>query len=305
MGKGLHRFLQKNRNKGIPNVMLYLSIINAVLCLYSYFTQNAVIYATLRFNMSEILRGQVWRCFTWILTYGMSAYSGGGLGLLYLVFYILFHKWLGEVLEAVWGPFRVNIYYFGGVLLTAVAAVIFGLIWKIPVLVDAYYMNISLMLAVATLIPEERIMLFGIFPLKMRWLAILDIALILLSLYTNVRPYSGEALWMVFLIYGTAPVISLVNYVLHFGKDVGRLFPVKRSLHQKKRQIEFKRATRPNPDWAKNYRSKTGEQPYRHKCTVCGRTDRTDPNLEFRYCSRCKGYFCYCVDHINQHTHIE
>ena len=62
---------------------------------------------------------------------------------------------------------------------------------------------------------------------------------------------------------------------------------------------------KPNPNWAKDYRSKSGEQPYRHKCTVCGRTDTTHPDLEFRYCSRCNGYYCYCIDHINDHPHIQ
>ena len=59
-----------------------------------------------------------------------------------------------------------------------------------------------------------------------------------------------------------------------------------------------------NPNWAANYRSKSGEKPYRHKCTVCGRTDTQYPDLEFRYCSRCAGYHCYCIDHINNHVHI-
>ena len=62
---------------------------------------------------------------------------------------------------------------------------------------------------------------------------------------------------------------------------------------------------KPNPNWAKGYQSKTGERPYRHKCTVCGRTDTDYPNLEFRYCSKCNGYYCYCMDHINNHVHIQ
>ena len=61
---------------------------------------------------------------------------------------------------------------------------------------------------------------------------------------------------------------------------------------------------RPNANWAGSYHSKTGEKPYRHKCTVCGRTDMDYPNLEFRYCSKCNGYYCYCIDHINNHFHI-
>ena len=40
---------------------------------------------------------------------------------------------------------------------------------------------------------------------------------------------------------------------------------------------------------------------------AAGKSDRTDtdyPNLEFRYCSKCNGYYCYCIDHINNHVHI-
>ena len=44
---------------------------------------------------------------------------------------------------------------------------------------------------------------------------------------------------------------------------------------------------------------------YLHKCAVCGKTDQTDPQMEFRYCSKCNGYYCYCADHINSHIHIQ
>ena len=50
---------------------------------------------------------------------------------------------------------------------------------------------------------------------------------------------------------------------------------------------------------------KAGAPAYTHKCTVCGRTDVSNPELEFRYCSKCKGYYCYCQDHISNHTHIQ
>ena len=44
-------------------------------------------------------------------------------------------------------------------------------------------------------------------------------------------------------------------------------------------------------------------KPYTRKCEVCGRTDTDFPELEFRYCSRCAGYHCFCIDHINDHRH--
>jgi len=42
-----------------------------------------------------------------------------------------------------------------------------------------------------------------------------------------------------------------------------------------------------------------------HKCSVCGVTDTDNPNMEFRYCSKCNGYYCYCMEHINNHTHVD
>lgn len=300
MGKRFHRFLQKNRDKGIPNLMLYICIANAMLFLYTYFVQDMKPFMALHFDLGRILGGEIWRCVTWILTYAVES----GYGVISIVFYVLFNHWLGNVLESVWGPFRLNVYYFGGALITALVAIILGF-FGLPVQVTAYYLNISLMLAVATLIPEERIMLFGIFPLKMRWLALFDLALIFIGLGMSLAPYSGTQFWVVLIALGTAPLISLVNYILNFGKDVRRLFQTNYSYKQIKRHYEFKKAVRqPRPNLADQFRGKE-QGPYRHKCTVCGRTDTEHPNLEFRYCSRCKGYFCYCIDHINQHTHIE
>ena len=42
----------------------------------------------------------------------------------------------------------------------------------------------------------------------------------------------------------------------------------------------------------------------RHKCAVCGRTEKDDPNLEFRYCSKCAGNMEYCMDHLYTHKHV-
>ena len=55
----------------------------------------------------------------------------------------------------------------------------------------------------------------------------------------------------------------------------------------------------------KLYVARHGQTRWNAENKVCGRTDLSDPDLEFRYCSRCKGYHCYCEDHINNHTHVE
>lgn len=44
-------------------------------------------------------------------------------------------------------------------------------------------------------------------------------------------------------------------------------------------------------------------QPPRHKCVACNRSSASDPTLDFRYCSKCVGTPCYCMDHLNEHEH--
>ena len=98
--------------------------------------------------------------------------------------------------------------------------------------------------------------------------------------------------------------MPLLNYLLFFGSDVKNILPDALRYRQRKNYRTTGTSARPNANWAGSYHSKTGEKPYRHKCTVCGRTDTDYPNLEFRYCSKCNGYYCYCIDHINNHVHI-
>ncbi len=42
----------------------------------------------------------------------------------------------------------------------------------------------------------------------------------------------------------------------------------------------------------------------RHRCHVCGKTNLTNPEMDFRYCSRCAGDQCYCPEHIFNHEHV-
>ena len=50
--------------------------------------------------------------------------------------------------------------------------------------------------------------------------------------------------------------------------------------------------------------NQTYQNGARHKCAVCGRTELDDPNLTFRYCSKCSGNKEYCQDHLFTHKHM-
>ena len=284
-----NRFCFEHRNKGIRNLMLYVVLGSALMYVMSMVDPSNALYYLFCFDRTAILQGQVWR----LITYPFC-FSGGNVLLTVLIFMCYYS--LGQAIENIWGTFRFNIFYFTGILLMDIYCMIFG------GAASATYLNMSLFLAYATLYPDSHFLLFFIIPVKAWIFAVIDLAImaydvIQLTIY-GLFPYS------------LFPLVALLNYFLFFGKDVANIFPISwrvnaRRLFQKKPK-EAKTGTVPFPT-AGSYRATTArpEAPYTHKCTVCGRTDATDPDLEFRYCSRCNGYHCYCSEHISNHIHIE
>ena len=289
--KRLERFILKNRGKGIPNLMLYIAIGNITVYVLTLIDPSRFIWGLLRFSGIDILHGQIWRLFTYVFTYLLDISYTGGIsidvffGLVTLMCYYQF----GKILENYWGRFKLNLYYLTGIVLMDIAALIFD------ATASTFYLNISLFLAVATIAPEARVLLLFFIPVKMKYMAWLYLGFTALSVVTEIMRYGLLSFtWLL-------PILMLGNYFIFFGSDIRNIFPNRRPRPQPPRSSP----QRPNANWANGYQSKTGERPYHHKCTVCGRTDTDYPNLEFRYCSKCNGYYCYCMDHINNHVHIQ
>ena len=282
--RDFERFCYRHQSKGIPNLMLYIAIGTAVMYLFSKIDPSGLLYSFFRFDRDAILHGQVWRLITYIILPSSN-------NILFLAISLYFYFYIGKMIESYWGAFRFNLFYFTGVILTDLGAILLGVNASIGAL------NLSLLLAFATMFPENRVLLMYIIPIKMKYLAWFYFALTIYELIVYPFPYN---LFSVF---------ALLNYFLFFGSDILHILPDFLQPRGGRRQKSFGdfggKKQKPNPNWAKDYRNKSGEQPYRHKCTVCGRTDTTHPELEFRYCSRCNGYYCYCIDHINDHAHIQ
>ena len=280
------RFCFKHKNWGIPNLMLYITIANALVYLFCMFSKDYTLYYALCFDRALILQGQVWRLFTYIFT---SVFSYGNI--IFVVLGLICYFSLGRAIEHIWGTLRFNLFYFTGVILMDIYCMIFG------GYADSTFLNLSLFLSYATLFPDHHFVLFFIIPIKAWILGVIDLALLLLQVVTNSFPYN------------LFPIIALANYFLFFGKDVCNIFPLSwrvnaSRLFRKKKTAQKTTGTVP---LAGSYRAEhaTVKAPYTHRCTVCGKTDVSNPELEFRYCSRCNGYFCYCQDHISNHTHVE
>ena len=278
-------YCYKNRSKGISNLMLYIVAGTALVYLMSEMSGNYFLYNLLYFDREAILHGQVWRLITYPLTYRID-------NLLLMVVSLFCYYSLGRAMENIWGTLRFNLFYLTGVLMMDVYCMIFGGRASVT------YLNLSLFLSYATLFPDSQFLLFFIIPVKAWIFALFDLVIVLMDLLTLPFPYNLFS------------VISLANYFLFFGKDVLNVLPMSWRINArrlfKKEPVRQKKAKVIQFNAGSYEASKAAPKaPYTHRCTVCGRTDVSNPELEFRYCSRCKGYYCYCEDHISNHSHIQ
>lgn len=298
------RFLLRNRNKGIPNLMLYIVLGCGIVTALQLLGYNQI-YGLLCFDRAAILRGQVWRLFSYVFTMSSS-------NILTTLILLYCYYSLGRAVENAMGTFKFNLYYLSGILLMDIFALGLGGItafWDYSVFeitgVDlgqsAFYssymvsfLHLSMIICFATLYPDAQFMLFFLIPIKAKILSLI---------------YFGYTLFMVLqlsipvmiLPHNLFPLVAFANYFIFFGKDVANLLPLS---WRTKRRKSVKKHTAPKAGTVQFRAPKTEPADFSHRCTVCGRTDKTSPEIEFRYCSRCAGYHCYCEDHINDHEHI-
>ena len=287
------RFIDKLERKygryGIENLTMYI-IISYVLG-YALMYINPGALSMLSLNVTKILQGQVWRLITWIV-YPPSTSSP----LWFVIAILFFYYPISASLEHTWGKFKFTLYILSGMIFTVIAAFILhfvmgGVLDGLGgIIFSTYYISLSIFLAYSLTYPDMTVLLMFVIPIKMKWMSIVYAAIVIY----DVARYFMNGAWFMAL-----PIIaSLLNFVIFFlgSRDFNRYNP--KEIHRKN---EFKRAV--------NGGSKTVPFPgnsngvTKHKCAVCGLTEKDDPNLEFRFCSKCNGNYEYCQDHLYTHIH--
>ena len=284
------KFIDKLERKfgrfGIPNLTIYMIVCYVIG--YALMIVNPGILNWLSLEPAYILRGQVWRLVTWVL------YPPSTSGVLWFAIAVLFCYYpIGTSLERTIGTFKYTLYILSGVIFTILGAFILYFLLGGNVLVgnvfSTYYISLSTFLAYAMCYPDMQVLLMFIIPVKMKWMAIFYVVIVV---YEMIQYVMAGAWYLVIPI-----VASLLNFIIfYFGtKDFSRYNP--KEIH---RRNEFRRAMEPQG------RMKSGSGSVtKHKCAICGRTELDDPNLEFRFCSRCNGHYEYCQDHLFTHTHVK
>ena len=321
----MEHFLVKLERKfgkyAIRNLPLYLIICYGFGYLMNIFKPEWIYVVNL--NPYAILHGQVWRLVTWILVPEQTS-------LFFAILVLYFYYSLGRTLEKTWGSFLFNVYFFSGFILTVLGAFALFLYFRfIPVgaqwiaanesnfayIVQAstgiytggdwpallggdyafsyiagffstYYINLSIFLAFAIMYPEVKVYILFIIPVKVKVMGIIYV--IILAVDIALGFYKGGLSYGILMLVSIGA--SLLNTLLFFIYTKKGKY---KSPKEMKRQHDYK------------VKIKAAEKQTHHKCAICGQTEQSNPNLQFRYCSKCNGNYEYCSEHLFTHTHVQ
>lgn len=212
MNRFLDRLSYKYRRICIPNLMLYIVIAMAGVFVVELFVPTIPLRIYMYFDRDLIFAGQWWRVITWI-------FIPTNTSIVWIIFSLYFYYLIGSGLEQRWGSFKFNLYYLVGIIATIIGGLIIGA-------TDNTYLNLSLFFAFAVLYPDFQVMLFFFIPIKIKWLALVDLVFFIISLII-MPPY-----------YKVAIIASLLNFILFFYEDFGKF--IKNQIYYFKHRNKYK-----------------------------------------------------------------
>jgi hypothetical protein len=200
--------------------------------------------------------GEWWRIFTFVFIPPPSSP-------LFIAFALYLLYLYGSALERHWGALRYNLFLLTGFVLTTALA------FLVPYSVATnIFIGGSVFLAFAWLNPNFEILVFFVLPVKIKWLALLA--------------WAGYAYQ--FIAGGPASKLAVAaavgNFFIFFGHELW---------------LSVRHGSRRLQTDTKRRAENAAKDSARHTCSVCGRTDATNPELDFRYAADDR---CYCSEHL-------
>jgi signal transduction histidine kinase len=256
--KWIDKLERKLGHHAIHGLMRIIVAFNALV--FILYKLNPPYIRVLTFKKDLILQGQVWRLVSYIFIPQLGGFLGSDV--LGVVLYLWFLWFMGDGLEAALGAFKLNVFYLLGMAGTTIAAFFFGAYFSSGML------NISLFFAFARFYPDVVIYVFYILPVKIKWMAWISGAFLLYGFVVG-----GMA-------YRMAVVAAMVNYLVFFGPEIWQEAGHRTSVAQRRKRFE---------------RQSAREEESMHRCSVCNRTEISNPDLDFRVSANGNEY---CVEHL-------
>jgi hypothetical protein len=280
----------------IPELMRYFTVFYAFGFVIGIWNP-AFYFQYLALDPGQILRGQIWRLVTFL------AYPQWN-NLLFGLIMIWMYYSLGITLERTWGTFRFNVFMFTGVLFHIIAAFVIyfgfgytGFSW----LLSPDNLNLSILLAFAMTFPDMKFYLYFVLPVKAKYMGIVY-AVIELYYFLRGTPAMKVTIFLCMLNV-------ILFWILTGGLRKLRFRNLKNAGQRVVNEVKWKEANRTERQRAEKGNGETKIVPdsrtgTRHRCAVCGRTEKDGDDLVFRYCTKCKGDLEYCQDHLYTHVHV-
>jgi hypothetical protein len=241
-----------------PGLFKWITLLGAIV--FATQAVNPHVVGAVTFDRSAILAGEWWRVITFIFDPGIGF---GTLGALFFVFAVMIAFLIDNSLEHVWSTTRLTLYVLSCWAALAVA------LWFLPVPVGGAgrYLYTSMFFAFATYFPRHEFLMFLVIPVQVRFLAWFVLAgLVFASL-------SFPPAFLLLLAVGLPYAVWVLPEILIDRKHLATA-AVKRR--------DFKA------------RSMPAHEAF-HRCETCGRTDISDPDLEFR---TMEDGTEFCLDHL-------
>lgn len=295
--------LERKIGKYAPQRLIYIiiALYGTGFCIESVAPKLYSSYLCL--DIEKVLQGQVWRIITFLMYPSRDSSSMFTSILIFLLTSYMYY-WISIIIEEHWGSFKFDLYYICGVLVLVLGLIVLYVLTGISFIVSPIYLNLSLFMIYAMIYPNRMVLLFMIIPLKSKWIAIVDLLFFVVAIgkgiiyLPNLISKTASVSEMALGYYYTCEAIEALLALAVLGMFYVTLYVKKdsKAYNNTKRKASKRNMT--------VVEVKPKDIP-RHRCEVCGRTDITNPELEFRYCSKCNGIHEYCEDHIYTHEHIK
>jgi hypothetical protein len=231
-------------------------------------------------DASRVLRGDWWRVVTFLFFPGLIDTP---FGVVFFIISLLVLRLTGGAVEAELGAVRYNLFilipYVGSVAVAVLGTLLFGES-QFGNSAPNIYLYGTIFLTFAWLHPDFEFLMFFILPMKVKWLAWFTMAIYALAFLGSLAVFRLGGWLQCALI-----AVACGNVLLFFGREMFTLV--------RNRNVRMKR----------RFEELSQPKTARHVCVVCGATEQTNPERDFRYCPQCTGTPAYCNLHLKDHAH--
>jgi membrane associated rhomboid family serine protease len=173
--------------------------------------QDAGKYARMfSFDWSAVTSGEVWRLVTWQFTQAGQGWFAFPKPVV-LFFTLLLLYIMGSAVEDVWGSVHFLALFVASTLTSALTAAFFG----VPLL-GSYFVNFSLLFVYAATFPQQTFYLFGMMPVRIRWIAWVAAFVLISGVVAggaaNAAAAAGAAVSLAYYMLMRRPVTEAVKF---------------------------------------------------------------------------------------------